>query len=107
MSYRKWDDPPEDGEPTVGTQATVRTEAVAVTQAAAATGATTETGAMAETGAAAATGAEALLLEVRADNEPALGLYERSGFERLTLRRRYYQPGDVDAVIMRKLLETS
>ena len=57
--------------------------------------------------AAAATDAEALLLEVRADNEPALGLYERSGFERLTLRRRYYQPGDVDAVIMRKLLETS
>lgn len=55
--------------------------------------------------AATATGAEALLLEVRADNDPALRLYERAGFERLTVRRRYYQPGDVDAVIMRKLLK--
>lgn len=50
-------------------------------------------------------GAEALLLEVRADNDPALRLYERAGFDRLTVRRRYYQPGDVDAVIMRKLLK--
>lgn len=50
-------------------------------------------------------GAEALLLEVRADNTAALGLYERFGFERINVRRRYYQPGDVDAVIMRKLLE--
>lgn len=55
---------------------------------------------------AATEGAEALLLEVRADNAPALGLYERHGFERINVRRRYYQPGDVDAVIMRKLLET-
>ena len=54
---------------------------------------------------AAARGAEALMLEVRADNEPALGLYESFDFQRLTVRRRYYQPGDVDAVIMRKLLE--
>lgn len=50
-------------------------------------------------------GAEALLLEVRADNDPALRLYERAGFDRLTVRRRYYQPSDVDAVIMRKLLK--
>lgn len=50
-------------------------------------------------------GAEALLLEVRADNDPALHLYDKAGFERINVRRRYYQPGDVDAVIMRKLLE--
>lgn len=52
-----------------------------------------------------ARGAEALMLEVRADNVPALALYESFDFQRLTVRRRYYQPGDVDAVIMRKLLE--
>lgn len=50
-------------------------------------------------------GADALLLEVRADNTAAIGLYDTSGFERLSVRRRYYQPGDVDAVIMRKLLK--
>ncbi|MCE1179192.1 MAG: ribosomal protein S18-alanine N-acetyltransferase [Micrococcales bacterium] len=49
-------------------------------------------------------GAEALLLEVRADNESARKLYDRNGFETLTIRRRYYQPGDVDAVIMRRHL---
>ena len=37
-------------------------------------------------------GATALMLEVRADNEPALALYERHGFDRLALRRGYYGP---------------
>jgi ribosomal-protein-alanine N-acetyltransferase len=45
--------------------------------------------------------ASALLLAVRADNEPAIGLYTRRGFERIAIRRRYYQPEDVDAWIMR------
>jgi ribosomal-protein-alanine N-acetyltransferase len=45
--------------------------------------------------------AGALLLEVRADNEPAKSLYGSRGFERIALRRRYYQPGDVDAWVMR------
>ena len=54
---------------------------------------------------ATAHGAHAVVLEVRADNAPALRLYERHGFERLSLRRRYYQPGDVDAVVMRLLLD--
>jgi ribosomal-protein-alanine N-acetyltransferase len=48
-------------------------------------------------------GAEAVLLEVRADNTRARDLYERSGFELLSTRRRYYQPGDVDALVMRRL----
>ena len=45
-----------------------------------------------------------LMLEVRADNEPARKLYESRGFELLTVRRRYYQPGDVDAHVMRLTL---
>ncbi len=51
-------------------------------------------------------GAEYLMLEVRDDNLPARRLYERAGFERLTTRRRYYQPGDVDAHILRLALSS-
>jgi [ribosomal protein S18]-alanine N-acetyltransferase len=47
-------------------------------------------------------GGTSLLLEVRADNAAAIGLYLREGFERISVRRRYYQPGDVDAWIMRR-----
>jgi ribosomal-protein-alanine N-acetyltransferase len=46
-----------------------------------------------------------LVLEVRADNEPARKLYESRGFELLSIRRRYYQPGDVDAHVMRLPLQ--
>ncbi|WP_220457966.1 MULTISPECIES: ribosomal protein S18-alanine N-acetyltransferase [unclassified Actinotalea] len=46
-------------------------------------------------------GAQAVLLEVRVDNEPALALYRAAGFEVLGRRRRYYQPEDVDAFTMR------
>ncbi|NNG40015.1 ribosomal protein S18-alanine N-acetyltransferase [Flexivirga sp. ID2601S] len=53
---------------------------------------------------AADSGAEALLLEVRADNERARNLYLRAGFEQLQTRRGYYQPGGVDAHVMRLLL---
>lgn len=41
-------------------------------------------------------------LEVRADNEVALGMYERRGFRRIGVRRRYYQPSGTDAVVMRR-----
>ncbi len=51
--------------------------------------------------AAAARAATSLLLEVRADNTRAIGLYESRGFERIAIRRRYYQPEDVDAWVMR------
>jgi ribosomal-protein-alanine N-acetyltransferase len=46
-------------------------------------------------------GASEVLLEVRADNETAARLYARFGFERIGVRRGYYQPGRVDAVVMR------
>ena len=49
-------------------------------------------------------GAASVMLEVRADNAAALSLYERAGYAVLSTRRRYYQPGDVDALVMRKLL---
>ena len=51
-------------------------------------------------------GAEHLMLEVRADNMAAQQLYSKMGFAMLSVRRRYYQPGDVDAHIMRLQLET-
>ena len=46
-------------------------------------------------------GAEHLMLEVRADNVVAQRLYANAGFANLSVRRKYYQPGDVDALIMR------
>jgi ribosomal-protein-alanine N-acetyltransferase len=51
-----------------------------------------------------ARGAAFVMLEVRADNAAALHLYERSGYVLLSTRRRYYQPGDVDALVLRKAL---
>jgi ribosomal-protein-alanine N-acetyltransferase len=48
-----------------------------------------------------AAGAEHLMLEVRADNLVAQRLYNAAGFETLSVRRKYYQPGDVDALVMR------
>ena len=47
-------------------------------------------------------GCERLDLEVRADNEVAIRLYERHGFTRVGLRRGYYQPSGTDAVVMRR-----
>jgi ribosomal-protein-alanine N-acetyltransferase len=49
-------------------------------------------------------GVDAVLLEVRADNDAARRLYDRAGFEVISVRRRYYQPGDVDALVMRLLV---
>lgn len=47
---------------------------------------------------------EAVFLEVRADNGPAHRLYERFGFVRVGVRKRYYQPANVDAIVMRREL---
>ena len=43
-----------------------------------------------------------VLLEVRADNERAIGLYRRRGFEEIGRRPRYYQPSGTDAVVMKR-----
>lgn len=45
-------------------------------------------------------GARRMLLEVRVDNTPALRLYERHGFHRMGVRKRYYQPEGIDAYTM-------
>jgi [ribosomal protein S18]-alanine N-acetyltransferase len=43
-----------------------------------------------------------VFLEVREDNARARGLYLRRGFEEIGVRRGYYQPSGVDAIVMRK-----
>jgi [ribosomal protein S18]-alanine N-acetyltransferase len=43
-----------------------------------------------------------VLLEVRADNEVAQGLYRRRGFAEIGRRRRYYQTSGTDAVVMKR-----
>src|SRR5579871_3399247 len=53
-------------------------------------------------GAARDRGCAEVFLEVRADNPRAHGLYLRRGFAELGVRRGYYQPSGVDAIVMRK-----
>lgn len=50
-------------------------------------------------------GAREIFLEVRADNPGAQALYERLGFTAIGVRRGYYQPGNVDAIVMRVRLQ--
>ena len=50
---------------------------------------------------ATARGAAEVFLEVRADNPSAQALYRSFGFEEIGVRPHYYQPDDVDAVVMR------
>ncbi|MBA2808380.1 GNAT family N-acetyltransferase [Streptomyces sp. KM273126] len=42
-----------------------------------------------------------VMLECRVDNVRAQKLYERFGFQTIGFRRGYYQPGNVDALVMR------
>ncbi|MBB2909484.1 ribosomal-protein-alanine N-acetyltransferase [Streptosporangium becharense] len=50
---------------------------------------------------AARRGAVSVFLEVRADNPGAQAVYDRFGFERIGVRRRYYEDG-TDAIMMKK-----
>ncbi len=51
---------------------------------------------------AARVGAHAAWLEVAVTNAPALALYRDFGFHDVRVRKRYYQPGDIDAVVMKR-----
>lgn len=51
-------------------------------------------------------GAREAFLEVRADNDAARELYRTAGFDEIGIRRGYYAGGTVDAVTMRKALDT-
>jgi ribosomal-protein-alanine N-acetyltransferase len=47
-------------------------------------------------------GSDAVFLEVRTDNEPALALYQSLGFVTIGLRKRYYRASGADAYTMRR-----
>ena len=47
---------------------------------------------------------DAAWLEVAVTNDAAIALYRRFGFDDVRVRPRYYQPGDIDALVMRALL---
>lgn len=47
-------------------------------------------------------GAAVCFLEVRSRNAAAIALYERAGYERVSIRKNYYP--DDDAIVMRKTL---
>ena len=48
-------------------------------------------------------GLVAVLLEVRETNAPAIRLYEKVGFEKISVRKKYYSDGE-NAVVMKKEL---
>ncbi|MGW0768562.1 ribosomal protein S18-alanine N-acetyltransferase [Streptomyces sp. NPDC002676] len=48
-----------------------------------------------------------VMLECRVDNVRAQKLYERFGFTPIGFRRGYYQPGNVDALVMRRMTDPS
>ncbi|MBT8224316.1 MAG: ribosomal protein S18-alanine N-acetyltransferase [Dactylosporangium sp.] len=45
-------------------------------------------------------GASRVLLEVAVDNGPAQRMYARYGFEPIGVRQGYYQPSNIDALVM-------
>lgn len=49
-------------------------------------------------------GIETIFLEVRVSNQPAIALYEKMGFEKLGVRKRFYEHPTEDAYIMRCIL---
>lgn len=48
--------------------------------------------------------AEAIFLEVRESNAPAIALYEKCGFKRISVRKNFYSSPRENAIVMRKQL---
>ena len=48
-------------------------------------------------------GVKELFLDVRADNQAAINLYQKEGFDRIDVRRNYYE-NKIDALVLRKKL---
>jgi ribosomal-protein-alanine N-acetyltransferase len=48
-----------------------------------------------------------VFLEVRADNPTARALYDSLGFDQIAIRKNYYQPDNVDAQVMRLVLDST
>ena len=47
------------------------------------------------------TKSEKIMLEVKANNNPAIGLYTNMGFRQIHIRPKYYE-GNIDAIIMER-----
>ncbi len=52
-----------------------------------------------------AAGSREIYLEVRESNRTAVVLYQRNGFERVGMRRAYYDHPTEDALVLRRVLE--
>ena len=52
-------------------------------------------------------GCQVMSLEVRVSNDPAISLYESLGFEKVAIRKDYYQDNHEDAHLMNLRLEES
>lgn len=48
---------------------------------------------------------EEIFLEVRESNSPAIALYEKCGFEKISLRKKFYDNPTENAIVMRKTLK--
>ena len=49
-------------------------------------------------------GCESITLEVKVTNKPALKLYKNNGFEIVSIRKKYYAKGTIDAYLMSRKL---
>ena len=47
---------------------------------------------------------ESIFLEVRQSNQPAVSLYEKHGYKRISVRKRFYSDPTEDAIVMQKRL---
>lgn len=43
-----------------------------------------------------------IFLDVRKSNQAAIALYEKFGFEKMAIRKKYYSDNDEDAIVMEK-----